>query len=262
MPRGVHMSPIAHHARSTFLRLDQDAAPIPMTHNRSPERIPITAEMVAELRGHMERTSISSMRLLHNAKNKPRGLTSGMIETWLCRAVVTAKPEHFIYAMARWSALPDNPRVALTPDMTALLNAELVRTGLGPVTVLEKIGKRPHGLTWQIVQAWAHGTVDAAYVAHWNGLTAQLRSLPDAAAGPRNGLAGSQARRAITADELAELRAHRERTGIGGAILLRTAADIPAGVTPSMISGWVNASIKSANPDHLAYVLARYRSWS
>lgn len=215
------------------------------------------------------------MGLLRGARDKPAGLSSSMIDSWLSGAVQSAVPVHVAYALNRWKALPTNRKAQLTPEMSAALAAEIDRTGMDPIRFMDA-DDIPQGLTWRVILSWIKLTTSTLSQTHWKYVTERLRALPDSSYPPlyrerrtepaRASSNLSQrvawtALREIEKSDLAELRHHRERTGIGGAILLKTATDKPAGLTPSMISSWITGVAKTANPELVAYVLARYRAW-
>lgn len=204
------------------------------------------------------------MKLLRGATDKPVGLKSDMVRRWMAGQVRDAVPSHVTYILARWSALPTNKRVPLTPDMRAQLNAEFRRTGIGPVLVLKRAPDVPSGLTHQIIQAWASNRPKPNTVSetHWAYVMGRLSAMPNFEVAPvRFVETEHQSKVEITADEFGELHHHRQRTGIGGAILLRNASDKPAGLTPGMISAWLSRQATRAAPGFVAYVLARYRAW-
>lgn len=234
--------------------------PPPSSH-RLARRMPLTQDMIAELHDHVGRTGTGSARLLRGAKDKPQGLKSGIVDSWLHGLVESVRPEYHAYVLARWASLPDRRRMPLTTEMSATLNAEMVRTGLGPVTALRGGRDRPPDLTHAVVSGSAGATVNTVAVEHWEYLLGRLRALPDATTPTRSRLVQRRVRQAITEGELAELRVHRERTGRGGGVLLRNAPDKPPGVTSAMISNWLSGRSKMADSDHIAYVLARYRAW-
>ena len=225
---------------------------------------PLAPEILAELREHAERTGVGAMRLLRGASDKPSGLTATVIGRWLNGKAESAVPSHVEYALERWAALPTNRRIPLTAGMRAELIAEFARTGKGPVPILKQARDIPDGLTRQIIQVWASdkpkpGTVGET---HWDYVMSRLRALPDGApSASRLNKAGRMRQVEISASDLAELLHHRERTGIGGALLLRSAKDVPAGLTPAMISGWMSGQAKKADPAMVAFTLARYRAW-
>lgn len=230
------------------------------------QRIPLTPEMIARLEAEKTRTGRGPSSLLWNAKDKPPGLTSSTIMAWLKGTIRRVDQEHFDYVLARWSALPDDNRRPLTPDMRAALNAEFIRTGLGATRLLQGAEDCPAGLAAPMIQSWLNGranigTVDGNY---WDYVMERLRGFPDAPpSAPRKERVKLRyvGKAPIGEADLAELRHHRERTGIGGAVLLRTAKDKPEGLTPGMISGWLTGAVGIACPEYVAYALARYRAW-
>lgn len=143
--------------------------------------------------------------------------------------------------------------------MRGALNAELHRSGTGPVQILKRASDVPAGLSHLIIQSWASdgpkpGTVGQA---HWDYVMARLRALPDGASSSTLSLRALRSLQVeINADDLTELRHHREQTGIGGAILLRNAPDKPSVLSPAIISAWLSGEAKKAVPDLVAYVLA------
>lgn len=213
------------------------------------------------LRDHATRTNTGAMRLLRGVTDRPRGLSVNTIQNWLYGTVATATPEHYRYVLARWEALPTELWRPLTPDMIAALNTELLRTGHGPVTMLRHWTEVPKGLTWQIVRHWSEGTVGKVNAARWDAVMHRLTTLPDFEAKLGSRRAASAKHAPITNADLAALREHRSRTGVGGAVLLRAAPERPAGLTPAMISGWLTGAIQTADPEHVAYILEQYRSW-
>lgn len=135
---------------------------------------------------------------------------------------------------------------------------------MGAVQILKRAKDIPPGLTHQIIQSWtSDGTKpNTASETHWHYVMARLGTLPDHVATPARFVQTEHQRKVeITADEFAELHHHRQRTGIGGAVLLRDASDKPAGLTPGMISAWLSRQATRAAPGLVAYVLARYRAW-
>jgi hypothetical protein len=201
------------------------------------------------------------MSLLRGATDKPAGLSSGMIDSWLGGATGSAKPLHVRYVLARFAALPTNRDIPLTPGMSAALEADFIRTGTGAGTFLKRRSDLPPGLTWQIILGWIDGTARWVSQAHWEYVTSRLRALPDTASPPNAIRSAKIGRTLIDPRDLGELRDHRARTGIGGAVLLRSATDKPKALTPAMISGWLSGRSETAIPEHVIYVLTRYRSW-
>lgn len=228
------------------------------------KRAPLSDGQRAELVSHAERTGVGAMQLLRGMRDKPAGLTAPVVGNWLNGKAQTAVPAHVDYMLAKWSTLPSNIRIALTSDLRAALIAEIERTGKGPVQILKRATDVPDGLSHAMIQSWTSdrpkpGTVGEA---HWAYVMARYRALPIGTSPSK--LSGRILRSCqieISESDLAELRHHRARTGIGSALLLRNVGDKPSGLTPAMISAWLSGEAKKATPDLVTYVLARYRAW-
>lgn len=224
--------------------------------------VTISDELRAHLRREQERTGIGPMRLLRNAHEKPARLNSSTVSGWLGGVTRTASAAQFDYVLKRWAILPDNRRIPFTPDMRTHLEAEFRRTGTGSVTVLAKAADCPEGLTPALIQTLLRKNINTILESHWAFLQDRLRGIPDGSSASKSVAEKYRAGAAISEDDLTELRRLREATGVGGAVLLNGANDKPAGLTAAIINGWVTGAIRTARPDFVSYVLARYRAWS
>lgn len=156
--------------------------------------------------------------------------------------------------------------IAVTADMAALLRSEFARTGLDFRTFLQKAEDKPARLNARIVRGWLYGEAAKTDACHWRYVVALLASTPDGAGPlefherkPRAVFSNFADHRPISDPDIAALKFHRARTGVGGAVLLRDAKDKPPGLTAQMISSWMGEKPSRANPAHVRYVLALYR---
>lgn len=159
--------------------------------------------------------------------------------------------------------------MALTDDMAALLRAEFARTGLGFATILDGAEGIPARLTPRIVRGWLYRQAHTVDALHWRYVVALLANAPDGAETPvvverppRKVFSNFPDHRALTDEERAALKFHRDRTGIGASVLLRGAADKPDGLAASMITSWMGEKPPRANPEYVRYVLERYEAVS
>ena len=158
---------------------------------------------------------------------------------------------------------------ALTDEMSALLRAEFARTGLGFATVLDGAAGIPARLTPRIVRGWLYRNAHTVDAVHWRFVIALLANAPDrigappfAEKPPRKVFSNFPDHRALTDEERAALKFHRDRTGIGASVLLRGATDKPDGLAASMITSWMSEKPPRANPEYVRYVLERYAAYS
>jgi predicted metal-dependent hydrolase len=66
----------------------------------------------------------------------------------------------------------------------------------------------------------------------------------------------------LTRNQRGKLISEKERTKVGVLKLLRgTRKERPEGITVSMIEGWISGEVSTASPEHLNWVLERYRTY-
>lgn len=156
--------------------------------------------------------------------------------------------------------------IDVTADMAALLRAEFVRTGYEARNFLDGAVDLPERLNARIVQGWLYSEAKTTDAMLWEYVVARLAAMPDRDGPPplnpprkpRKIATNTPDHAPIRISDLALLRAHRERTKVGGAVLLRGAIDKPDGLTPAMISLWLSGKTLTAKPEHIEYVLAGY----
>lgn len=131
--------------------------------------------------------------------------------------------------------------------MLDALRIEIERTGTGIRKLLGARADVPEGLTLNVVTSWLDGRVRSARKEHYDYLIACYREAP---------------RHLEITDELRrELSDHRARTGIGPAVLLNGAPDIPEGLNVGIIESWFSGICGKALEAHLRFVLGRYQAW-
>lgn len=248
--------------------------------------IPLTSTLKGKIKAEIKRTGITARMLLANDIEKPEGLTSSMINRWIGGVIKTASQAHLDYVLQKWSGLADNAGrvlsegillptsrskfasasskpIAITKKMSLFLRAEFERTGMSPHNFMDNIENVPDGLTSRIIQGWLYQHAKTGNAAFWNFVQTHLKSRPDKKGNslpsrkPYRIPENKPEHREITAEERNTLINHRERTRIGGSVLLRGAVDKPQGLSASMISGWLTGVTKTALPIHINYVICR-----
>ncbi|MBK9562689.1 MAG: hypothetical protein IPO54_06125 [Micavibrio sp.] len=77
----------------------------------APIRISITSEMLAHMLQEKERTGIGPMALLHGTKkDRPQGLTTSLMDSWLAGKTKSARKDHLDYVFERWRKLPGSKK--------------------------------------------------------------------------------------------------------------------------------------------------------
>ena len=138
-------------------------------------------------------------------------------------------------------------RTPVTDEMVDLLRAEADRTGTGLRRLLAARSDVPDGLTENIISSWIDRRVKTADRGYFEYVVRCYREAPLFPT--------------ITPEIRAELHAHRDRTGVGPAVLLGGACDIPEGLNIGTIESWLSGICNKAAEDHLHFVLNRYRNW-
>lgn len=258
---------------STTLKPEPDQNVVEPDARKYPDRrrprgfTPFPDTYLTQLYFHRDRSGIGTARLLRDARDRPKGLNGALIESWLNGQTRSARPEYMAYVLARWSEMPDGARIPFTQEMRRELEGELSRTGTQPYKFVRKATDAPAGLSGHTIQNWLRQTdLQKENEAHWRYVMACLRAMPDApnlvkptkSLGPIWNLPDH---RPISDEQLEELRFHRNRTGMGGGRLLNGATDKPAGLNSAMVTSWLGGQTRTALPEHLDYILARYRKW-
>lgn len=222
----------------------------------SADRVAITDEIRTCLQAHKSRSKLGTTRLLRDAGGVPAGLNPQMIQSWIRGDAKTARQDHLRFVLAEWAQRPAVEMVAITPSILQALHQEKVRTGLGAIRLLRSGTNRPDGLTHRMVQAWLDGGTRTARKDHlefaletWR--SHETRKVPKP---PRRSLATESDYAILQPKDREFLHAQKDRTGRGTHSLLANMPDVPDGLTPRVIEGWLDGRCRKARKDHLAYV--------
>lgn len=211
-------------------------------------RIKLTDEVIQELRRLREETGIGPQLLLRGCAEVPKGLSAAAITAWLRGTTKRANEHHLNFAIERWRSV--TPRVKITRAHLTEIKRHALRSGVVWHSLLSSIEPRPEGLDSRTISGWVNGYVKTARADHLNAVIEALQSLPDkqvSAPKPYRGRAHDYQHRAFTECDRETLIFERDRTGISQARLLNEywPGDVPAGLTTTMISSWINGSPKT-----------------
>ncbi|HKX79695.1 MAG TPA: hypothetical protein VJM34_14345 [Novosphingobium sp.] len=244
---------------------------------------PVTGELRERFRAEIRRTGVTAQMLMPRLPDRPKGMNAAIINRWIGGTIRRAPQAHIDYALAQWIALPDYDAVhgqlcasrsrhdavdlwiPFTTDMQADILEQFERKGMTPERLLEGAPNRPDKPTLHVLRGWIYGQVKSTRLAHWTFVLERLATMQDAPQPGRinerrpNKIAANYPdHRPITDAERSALRAHRQRTGIGGSVLLDKAADKPKGLSAAMVGLWLTGKTRTADPSFIAYVLTRY----
>lgn len=213
-----------------------------------PRTAAITAEIRAELNALRERVGVGVERLLRMADDKPDDLRIAEVFRWLNGAADTARADHLDYILQSWRALPAVRFVAISPTLRERLRELRDRTGVEPAELLEQGSTPPDGLTPRKVEGWLRGSARRAQADHLDHVVAAWEALPARDPDPH------------VAEQVAAMRGLVEQTGVTPHALLRTHRhDVPEGLNADQVGAWLARTPLQARPDHLAFVLGRWR---
>lgn len=241
------------------------------------ERIPLTSEIVAELKTLKEQSGVGFSRLLAGRKDIPSGLSSATIRDWLSGKVKTAKQSHLDYVRRAWKS--QTPRIKITDKIYNEIRAEMQRTGSSAGTLMNRLAPVPEKFTKTIMESTFSRAVKTMRQDYLEFLIGGLKSLPDKTvskkmpylkSGQKSNVTDpkkipyiggfSNDLRPITKDELDEIESHMQRTGIGFSALLRKYAQTkPDKLHVSTVTQWLNGQIKRTSPDRMRWVLSKWR---
>lgn len=231
------------------------------THHSDSDRVVITDDIRARLKAHKVRTSLGTTRLLRGARSVPAGLNPQVIESWIRGDARTARQDHLRFVLAEWDRKPTVEIVEITPAVLQALQQEKDRTGLGAIRLLRGVPERPDGLTHNMVQAWLDGATRTARKDHlefaleaWRSRRSRKRPKR-----PKRNLATDSDYVILLPKDREYLHAQKDRTGRGTHSLLANMPDVPDGLTPRVIEGWLDWRCRTARKDHLAYVRKLWR---
>lgn len=138
---------------------------------------PLTKAQQRALQREHQRTGVGPMALLRGRKDKPAGLTAGMVNTWLNGSCTSAQPGHIAYVLARWRQA--SPIVAISDEIRTELLAHKDRTDIGAIALLRRDEDKPDKLTPALLQTWLSGICRSARQDHLDYVLRRYRALPD-----------------------------------------------------------------------------------
>jgi hypothetical protein len=138
------------------------------------ERIPLSDELLSEIKGHIDRTLVGPHLLLKKAgKPVPKGLSTHTLENWLYKRCETVRADFVEFVLEEWRALLDGdlygslPRnrkakpkpgyVEITPEVRCELEAYRQAKFI-PGRIFKEFSDVPDGLQPSMISAWVNGS--------------------------------------------------------------------------------------------------------
>lgn len=252
------------------LQMLRDARPVASDEDPQPEvargRIVIDDALISQIEGFIAQTGMGASAMLRGRRHEtPRGLSSGMVASWLRGKVKSARKDHVDFMLRIWgehlaqmegqldaAALSSSstsssscvsrarrkprPRlgakdrahyVPVTQGYIDTIHAHRARTGLGHHDILKRYAaEKPDMLDAVMVHGWLNKRVFRADPAHLEFLSDAYARTP-------------QIYMDFDAGKQAALLRLSTRTGTSPMMVLRGASDVPDGLDAPMIARWV-----------------------
>ena len=227
----------------------------------SRSRIRITDELREILRRHRERTGVGPYALIGRTDRPPPDLTWPIVEGLLNGRIKSVRGDHLSFLLQTWRALPGTDYVPLTGSIRAELRYQRTRTCVGAGPLLLRRDDKPRGLTASVVGSWLDGRTKSAREHYLHYVLTTWRALPTASTPVSPSRASKPHREfiAVTPRIRDSLHQHKKRTGRGPHSLLSDMPDVPEGLTPRVIMGWLEGRSKTARWEHIDYVRKLWR---
>jgi hypothetical protein len=246
--------------------LDNDSIPSKNTDWGKP--VFLSRDIIQQVKKEQRRTGLTPYALLRKQNSIPDGLTGDNINNWfdMSGRPVLKIPFLFIdYVLKAYRAQPDTPKrfrkkKRIPIDMTFLkkLESELNRTGCTVAGIFKGDFNCPEGLTLNIVGMWRRGNVKKAFPHYMEAVLEYLECLPDKSAKPKiESLAIHEASQPIATLDLERMQQYRDILGILPGKVFDGVKDVPVGLNRYLVSGWLNENSKTAQPDHVDWILKR-----
>lgn len=249
-------------------------------------KVEITNDIREELLFHKARTGLSAKMFLANLDNIPDDLNSIWVNGWLTGNIKSADPVHMEFVLNEWRRLknkgwyslparqnkshPLKPRnrrngpifEEISEHERHLLKEKFAAKKITLKSFIQRFYPETHDITPAMISSWMTGRVKKTLKSQLNLVLDKLDILPDKIAEIPIEIDGETAdikRYSISGMIFKELLYHKERTGIGGAGLLKNLDNVPDGLSANMINAWVNRFIRTADSRHVDYVLDIWR---
>lgn len=212
------------------------------------ERIPITSADRKLLRAEQERTGCSIMSLIRNSQHPiPDNISYDIFKEIFSGRCKTVRKDHLLFFKESFADLPDSQRIPITPEIQVLLKAERERTGCTFKSLIENSRHPiPDNISYALLSNIILGNSKTVRKDHLFFFKQSFADLPDNQRVP------------ITLEIQTLLKAERERTAVGITKLMAS-TNAPTDISKKMVNAWITGSTKSAQKDHLDYVLELWR---
>lgn len=241
-----------------------------------------------ELKQALKAARLSVHHLLLLRKDVPRGLNKEKIDRWMAgktKRINRAEYDYFIqicHESAKNPPIDRGPmqlqrfgkkRVVIEEDYIQSLKKEIARTGHLPWSALKYHSTFDQSKD-MVVKGWLSGKTKTATQDDLNAILEIYRKLPDrqtnstVTKGPKTAVnnehiksnpIGREGYAPIIELQRKKLQHYQDKTNMLPSFVFTKSRsdDIPRGLTPTMVKAWISGTTKTADPEHVKWVLNR-----
>ena len=140
--------------------------------------VTLTEEILHELERLKRETGIGPMKLLARSQGAPTTLNSAVINSWFNGQTASARERDLAFVLEAYAQIV--PIIPITCEMRDDLNAEFVRTGCSPKSLLNRLPMPPKALSAALISRWRTGRTVSARKDLWDFVMKGLRGVPSA----------------------------------------------------------------------------------
>ena len=220
-----------------------------------PEKIKVTDALLAALKAEQERTGKGVQAILRNTrKNRPKGISVGMVVGWLKGDTNTAETEHVKYIQQLWASYPDKEAlwVVLTDNNRKLLQRKIKETGLSAYKLFSEQDDLPKNFNPNYVHNYFTLNRSRIEKTYYDYILKVARANKGKGYIP------------VSKEFLWQLNLEIQRTGVKPTTLINTLKnrDVKVQVNAFTITAWLSERIKLANRTEMNWVLQQYTAIS
>lgn len=248
-------------------------------------------KMQRHLKQALEKTGLSAHQMLLTRGDTPAGLTRGKIDGWIAGKTQRIKRADYDYFLKICEEYAENgtidhghiqlrrfgkTRVVIPESYVRRLKEEIDRTGRAPSYVLKYHGGADKAKIG-IVMNWLSGTAKTAIQEDMDyvmGLYKKYPTLKPPFEGSGKRKPGNKPKipekkkvlssrtegyLPIDKERMRRLKHYRKKANLLPGFVIKESENVPKGLSASIVSGWLQGTSKTANPEHVEWVLKRCR---
>lgn len=215
-------------------------------------RIRITPDIIAVMRGHIERTGVWPATLLRGKRKElPEGLNSGHILGWMYGKTLTARKDYLDWVLEMWASLPDEADLyyRLTDEKRKKLKEKFKGVGLSPKRLFDGRQDAPEGFHWRRLHYILYQATKIGKD-HYDYIMAVCES--------HQGVGYVE----ITQSIKEKIKSEIHRTGKSADTVLRLAGKKkPANITADKVRGWLKGNVRRAEKNVVDWLLEQFANY-